>query len=51
MKAAREATFSLFFAEIPAIAQRNGVAWPQALEAAVRTYLYKAGLQLPSAKG
>jgi hypothetical protein len=50
VKAAREATFRLFFAEIPAIAQRNGVAWPQALEAAVRTYLCKTGLPLPSAK-
>jgi hypothetical protein len=44
---AREAAFVLFFAEAPAIAASNGVAWPDELEAAVRAYLSAAGLPLP----
>jgi hypothetical protein len=49
VKAAREASFALFFAEVPAIARSNGVAWPDELEAAVRAYLSNAGLPLPLA--
>jgi hypothetical protein len=46
---AREAAFTLFFAEIPAIAKSNGIAWPHELEAAVRAYVISAGLPLPAA--
>jgi hypothetical protein len=51
VKNAREATFTLFFAEAPAIARSNGVAWPDELEAAVRAYLIQAGLPLPGVEG
>lgn len=44
---ARAAAFTLFFAEVPEIAQHNGVAWPHELEKAVRTYLSSVGLPLP----
>jgi hypothetical protein len=47
VREAREAAFGLFFAEAPAIAASNGVAWPGELEAAVRAYLSTAGLPLP----
>jgi hypothetical protein len=47
VKDAREAAFTLFFAEAPAIASSNGIAWPDELEAAVRAHLMKAGLPLP----
>lgn len=50
VKKAREAAFSLFFAEVPAITKSNGIAWPHELGAAVRTYLIAAGLPLPGAE-
>lgn len=49
VKDAREAAFALFFAQAPAIAKSNGIAWPDELEAAVRAYLINAGVPLPSA--
>jgi len=45
--AAREAAFALFFAEVPAIAESNGIIWPGELEQAVRAYLDNACLPLP----
>jgi len=48
---AREAAFSLFFAEVPEIASSSGVAWPGELERAVRTYLADARLPLPGQGG
>jgi hypothetical protein len=47
--AAREAAFTLFFAEVPPIAAKAGVPWPHELEAAVRRYLSNEGLPLPGA--
>jgi hypothetical protein len=47
---ARDAAFTLFFAEAPANAKSDGIAWPDELEAAVRAYLIKAGLPLPGAE-
>jgi hypothetical protein len=47
VRAAREAAFTLFFAEAPAIAKSNNVTWPDELERAVRAYLDDAGLPLP----
>ena len=47
--AAREAAFTLFFAEMPPIATNAGVPWPHELEAAVRQYLSNEGLPLPCA--
>ena len=49
VKSARWAAFTLFFAEVPAIAHSNGVSWPVELEAAVGAYLSNAGVPLPSA--
>lgn len=47
VRAARAATFTAFFAEAPPIAAASGVAWPDRLEAAVRSYLDREGLPLP----
>jgi hypothetical protein len=47
VRAAREAAFTLFFAEVPAIASSNDITWPDELERAVRAYLGDAGLPLP----
>jgi hypothetical protein len=44
---ARHAAFTLFFAEVPAIAAAAGVRWPAELEASVRAYLREASLPLP----
>lgn len=46
--AARKATFAAFFAEVPPIAQRNDVPWPDRLEEAARAYLEIQGVPLPS---
>jgi hypothetical protein len=46
---AREAAFTLFFAEVPPIAKTSGVTWPGELESAVRAYLDGARLPLPPA--
>jgi hypothetical protein len=45
--AAREATFAVFFRDVPPIAERNDVPWPADLERAVRAYLDRQGLPLP----
>jgi hypothetical protein len=49
--AAREATFAVFFREVPPIAARNGVPWPAELEQAVRDYLRRQGVPLPALSG
>ena len=46
---AREATFTLFFTEVPEIARNNDVAWPHQLEAAVRAHLSNTNVPLPCA--
>lgn len=45
--AAREAEFAVFFRDVPPIAQRAGVPWPEELEQAVRSFLADHGLPLP----
>jgi hypothetical protein len=46
---ARDAAFAVFFRDAPAIAARNAVPWPSALEQAVRAYLESEGVPLPAA--
>ncbi|HEU4947917.1 MAG TPA: hypothetical protein VFT31_12250 [Kribbella sp.] len=48
VKAAREATFMVFFRNAPRIAERCGVTWPSDLEWAVRAYLEREGVPLPT---
>lgn len=47
VRAAREATFVVFFRDAPLIAERCGVAWPSELERAVRAHLERQGVPLP----
>ncbi len=47
VRAARDATFAVFFREAPPIAARCGVPWPSRLEQAVRDYLRAQGSPLP----
>jgi len=49
VRVARDAAFAVFFRDAPAIAAQNNVAWPTQLEQAVRTYLAKEGVPLPTA--
>ena len=51
VRAARQAAFTLFFTEAPAIARGNGVTWPAELETAVRVYLSREQLPLPDPAG
>ena len=50
-RAAREATFAVFFREAPPITARNGILWPSRLEQAVRDYLREQGVPLPGREG
>jgi len=47
VRAARAATFAVFFRDAPPIARRNGIPWPGDLEQAVRAYLAEQGVPLP----
>lgn len=49
VRAAREATFTVFFRDAARIAERTHVAWPSELEHAVRAYLTREGVALPTA--